>query len=277
MSDVVARTRQIMAESRQGVARSTAPRLASVDDQTRMYARMANEAPRMPWDKFLPQFRWKQGEHLALIGPTGQGKTTMLIQLLHLHPYVVAFATKPKDRTMDALIDHDGYIMLDRWRSLDPAKFPRRVLWPDATELHSKIHQRQVFHDAFSRIYKEGGWTVALDETWYMDNILKLEEDIKIYLLQARSNDISLSSAFQRPAWVPRELYSSSTHLFFWRTNDETDLKSLGGIGAKSADLIREIVMNLESHQVLYVNTRTGIMFRTRSPNVTIGSGRRSS
>lgn len=277
MSDVTDRTRQILAESRAGTAVRpvsvvrAAPRVSAEDIKL---ARLSNEAPRIPWDVFSAGLHWKQGEHIALIGPTGQGKTTMMIQLLQKHPFVVAFATKPRDRTMDALIAYGGYVKLDRWRSLDPAKFPRRVLWPDATDLHSDKLQSEVFHNAFARIYKEGGWTVALDETWYMDDVLKLEKDIKIYLLQARSNDISLASAFQRPAWVPRELYTSSTHLFFWRTNDETDLKSLGGIGAKSADLIREIVVDLESHQVLYVNTRTGAMCRTRCPDVRIGEGR---
>jgi hypothetical protein len=241
-----------------------------VDETTRL-ARLSTEAPRIPWDKFFAEIQWIPGEHLALIGPTGQGKTTMLINLLDLHPYVVAFATKPRDRTMEALIQHGGYVRIDRWRSMDPDKFPRRVLWPDATRIDSDQSQKAVFHDAFARIYREGHWTVALDETWYVDNILKLEKDIKVYLLQARSLGISLATGFQRPAWVPRELYTSSTHLMFWRTNDETDLKSLGGIGAKSADLIRSIVVDLESHQVLYINTRTGFMCRTRCPNVQYG------
>lgn len=245
-----------------------------VDAETLRLARFSTEAPRIPWDRFSTAFQWDQGEHLALIGPTGQGKTTMLINLLNRHHYVVAFATKPRDKTMDALINYAGYVKLDRWRSLDPDKFPKRVIWPDASRLDSKIVQREVFHDAFSRIYREGGWTVALDETWYLDNVLKLEADIKTYLLQARSLSISLASAFQRPAWVPRELYTSSTHVFFWRTNDEQDLRSLGGIGARSADLIRDIVMNLESHQVLYINTRTGQMCRTKCPDVQFNGGR---
>lgn len=263
MSDVVERARRIVRQSR------------GRDDETVRLARLSTEAPRIPWDVFYRQrMIWYSGEHIALIGPTGQGKTTMLIQLLEKHPYVTAFATKPRDRTMSALIEYGGYVKLDRWRSLDPDKYPRRVIWPDASHIDSDGLQREVFRDAFAKIYREGHWTLALDETWYLDNILKLEKPIKVYLLQARTLDISLASAFQRPSWVPRELYTSSTHLFFWRTNDETDLKSLSGIGARSADLIREIVMNLEAHQVLYLNTRTGEMCRTRCPDVRIGERR---
>lgn len=240
-------------------------------DEHRLTKRLADfgtQAPRLPWRTFLSSvFVWRTGEHIGLIGPTGLGKTTLLVNLLPLKPYVVVFATKPRDKTMDSLIA-SGYIKMDRWHSLDAKQFPRRVLWPDATRLKSKNTQKAIFGDGFERIYREGGWCVALDETWYMTNILDLDEEVKTYLLQARSLGISLVAATQRPAWVPREIYTSSTHLFFWRTNDETDLKSISGIGWRSAKLIQDLVANLELYQVLYVNTRTGFMCRTRCPNV---------
>lgn len=237
-----------------------------VTPETTLKASLSTDAPRIPWDKFLArEFRWAKGEHVGMIGPTGQGKTTAITNLLPLKRYTVAFATKPRDDSMESLIA-SGYIRLDRWRSLDPQDYPRRVIWPDASRLDATDLQRAVFSDAFARIYTEGGWTLALDETWYMDNMLNLGKQIKLYLLQARSLNISLVSATQRPAWVPRELYTSCTHLFFWRTNDETDLNSLSGIGFSSARLIREAVSALEQFQMLYINTRTGKMFRTKIP-----------
>jgi len=229
--------------------------------------RLATQAPRVPWDKFLRDvFVWQPGEHAALIGPTGQGKTTLLTALLPLHPYVTVFATKPRDSSMDRLI-RGGYYPIRKWESLDPLQYPRRVLWPDVSDMATAIdHQRSVFHDAFLKIYREGGWTLAVDELWYIDNILKLEMDIKLYLLQARALDISLLVATQRPAWVPLEVYDQSTHLFFWRDNDETNLKRLSGISFRSANLIKSVVSDLDKYQVLYINTRTGEMCRTRAP-----------
>lgn len=236
--------------------------------ETSHFAQLSNEAPRVPWDAFNHGFfHWRPGEHVGLIGPTGLGKTTMLLNILPRMPFVVVFATKPRDGSMDKLL-HAGYVRLDRWRSIDPMQTPRRVLWPDATRLDSVVKQRVVFHDAFDRIYREGGWCVAIDETRYVENQLKLGEDIKMYLLQGRSLGISLVTATQRPAWVPREIYSSSTHLFFWRTNDETDIRSLSAIGYRSAVLIRSIVAELERFQVLYINTRSGVMARTRCPAI---------
>lgn len=231
-------------------------------------ARLSAEAPRIPWDVFLSHhLKWKQGEHFALIGPTGQGKTTMLMNLLPLHQYVVAFATKPRDETMEALVQ-SGYLRMERWQSLDPRQYPRRVLWPPAQSLNSAARQRVVFQDAMARIYLEGGWTVAVDETWFVANNLRMGGELKTYLLQARSLGISLLCASQRPAFIPLEIYDQSTHLMFWRDNDERNLSRISGISWRSAEFIRLVVSGLDRHQVLYVNTRTGDMLRTRCPEV---------
>jgi hypothetical protein len=243
----------------------------------RRLARVSVEAPRVPWHVFRSNvLQWKAGEHFGLIGPTGGGKTTMLLNLLPMHPFVTVFATKPRDETMDSLIN-TGYVKMDAWKSLDPMQFPRRVLWPNATSLGSEVEQERVFRHAFDAIYREGGWTVAIDETWYMTNILNLGRAIKTYLLQARSLRISLICATQRPVSIPVEVYDQSTHLMFWRDNDERNLSRIAGISYLSADLIRHLVAGLESHQVLYINTRTGQMVRTRCPDVilTPGKGKR--
>lgn len=236
--------------------------------ENRRLARMSEIAPRVPWHNFLrDELRWKPGEHFALIGPTGQGKTTMLLNLLPIHPYVTVFATKPRDKTMDSLIN-TGYVKMEVWKSIDPHQYPRRVLWPNASNLDSVNEQERVFDHAFSAIYREGGWTVAIDETWYMTNVLNFGRAIKTYLLQARSLGISLICATQRPVSIPVEVYDQSTHLMFWRDNDERNLSRIAGISFLSADLIRHLVAGLDSHQVLYVNTRTGRMVRTRCPDV---------
>ena len=243
--------------------------------ETYKLAGFTTHAPRIPWDTFTTRvFNWKTGQHVGLIGPTGQGKTTLMLNILPLKPYVVVFATKPRDETMSALMSA-GYLKIDRWRSIDPEYYPRRILWPDASRLHSQGIQKAVFSDAMEKIYREGGWCVAFDETWYMTNALDLDGEIKTYLLQARSLGISVVAATQRPAWVPREIYTSATHLFFWRTNDETDLRSISGIGWRSARMIQDLVANLDSYQTPYVNTRTGFMCRTRCPAANLLTGRR--
>jgi energy-coupling factor transporter ATP-binding protein EcfA2 len=234
-------------------------------------ARVATGAPRVPWTNFLSDvFDWQHGEHIGLIGPTGQGKTTLMRLLLPLHPYSVVFATKPRDKSMTAL-ERSGYVIIDRWRSIDPRVMPKRILWPDATRLDSDATQKAIFRDAMEKIYREGAWTVAVDELWYLVNILKLSKEVKTYLLQGRSIDISLMAATQKPAWVPTEIYDQSTHLFLWRNNDGRAQQRLGEINNADAALVRQIVGTLDQHQFLYINTRTGQLVRTRCPAIVEG------
>lgn len=252
----------------------TLPPLPSVrwDTPDAKHARLSQDAPRVPWDKFITKtFEWRQGEHVSLIGATGRGKTTMLMELLPLHPFVAVFATKIKDPTMDKLIagrNGAAYQRMERWRRLDPYNVPRRVIWPSRTTIKElQTVQQDVFEDAFENIYAEGGWTVAIDELWWYTNILSLGMHIRVLLLQGRSADISMIMSTQKPAFVPTEIYSQSTHLLLWGDNDKRNLDRLGEINARDSSLVRAIVRELEENQVLYINTRTGKMARTHVPS----------
>lgn len=243
--------------------------------EDRQLADLATVAPRVGWHEFIRNdFQWFAGEHVAAIGPTGTGKTFLISRLLPLRKYVAVFGTKPVDAALTRLIKTQGYKHLQAWPNnlmpVDKAdNSPKRVLWPDVRNLNdidATALQKRVFEDALWRIFREGGWTVALDETSYLVQELGLSRWIKRYLLQARELKISLIAASQRPAWVPLEVYDQSTHLFLWRDNDETNLSRLAGFSVHSGSFIRRVVANLEQYQALYINTRTGLMVRTRAP-----------
>lgn len=247
----------------------------STRDDSSFRAWLANEAPRKPWDKFVrDDFQPVPGEHVAIIGPTGQGKTVLMNNILPMFPFTVVFSTKPVDRSMDELINEAGYTRLSKWEPLNPIDHPRRVIWPDASGMDSVDTQKKVFKEAFDRAFRQSGrpahnpvgWAIACDEVWYMTNMLNLQMEVKLILLQGRSAGISFLGATQRPAWVPVELYDQSTHLFFFRDNDERNLSRISEINARDKRMIKAAVMDLEPFQVLYINTRTGKMARTRAP-----------
>lgn len=223
---------------------------------------------RIEWQQFIGRaFDWRQGEHIGIIGPTGRGKTTLMVPLLERHRYIVAFGTKPRDSTMVRLIRQGDYDRIEEWDPKEPARLsPKRVLWPDARSMYAASTQQAVFLHALDCIFRQGYWTVAIDELWYVIHALKLDHEIKTYLLQGRSLGISLLMASQRPAFIPLEVYDQSTHLFFFRDQDRRNLDRLSGINAVDSTLVRKTILSLGLHESLYVNTRTDTMLITQAP-----------
>jgi hypothetical protein len=234
-------------------------------------------APIVPWDHFMAyNFDWRQDEHVGLIGPTGTGKSNLTYQIIPLRDYVTFFATKPRDETLDKFARQGGFVKIRDWppvkgkgplkRPVTAEEMPKRILWPDARQLHAIYTQRDVFQRAIADIYAQGGWCVVWDEFWYMCTLLKLETEARVLLQQARASYIPFVMGAQRPSRIPLELFDQATHLFFSRDNDEANLKRISGIGWLAADPIRELVARLDRYQFLYINTREGWMYRTTAP-----------
>ena len=238
-------------------------------------------APVLEWDDFLTYaLDWRQDQHLAAVGPTGQGKSTTIHGLVDANrSYVAYLATKPRDATLDAYIAKGGYVRTGEWpmtrgrgpfrRPVPAADAPRRLVWPDATRLNSELEQIRVFKAALADIYSSGGWCTVWDDFWYLSVLLGLERDAKKFLYNARSNDIPFVLGAQRPAGNRLvEIFDQADHILFFRDNDEANLRRIGGVGWLSSDLIRGHVANLEQYQFLYCNTRSGWMYRSRAPEV---------
>jgi hypothetical protein len=224
--------------------------------------------PEVSWDDFLGfYFRWNQGEHVTMIGPTGRGKTTLALAILPLRQFVMAIATKQRDPVLYQL-ESRGYQRITSIRDTPPKEaIPRIVLeakLPKGAE--SVADQRRIVKEALAYVYIQGGWCLYLDEVRYVTEFLKLDSDVELLWQQGRSAGISVVAAAQRPAWVPLSAFSMATHLFLWRTSDERDLERIGGLGAFDSRAIAREVATLGRHSVLYVNTVEGILVRTQAP-----------
>jgi energy-coupling factor transporter ATP-binding protein EcfA2 len=233
-------------------------------------------APRIPWEDFIRDvFTPEPGEHMYIAGSTGSGKTHLMNSMLFKWPFVTAFATKKNDSTMERLINQHSYERFTRWWPLSAKDHPRRVIWPPPGKLQTMTDiQKKTFSHAMEHIWDEGGrpkekpvgWAVAMDEAWWFAVQLGLAQYIKIWLQQGRSNGISLLAASQRPAYVPTELYSQTTHLCFFKETERRNIDRIGEINHKDSAAVKYIVNNLEKWQILYVNADTGFMCRTRTP-----------
>lgn len=227
---------------------------------------------RVDWPTFIDsRFAWSQGQHVTLIGPTGSGKTTLTDALLPLRDYVLFFGTKPtgRDPTLMRLIKSSGYRLVksvDKLPQVITRRNGRIVFWPKFTTPRDVPMQAWQIDQAMNRAFVEGGWTLVVDEMFYADKKLGLGDMLEQLWSQGRSLDLSLVAGTQRPAKVPLMAYDQATHVFFWRDNDEANLKRISGMNGLNARLIKETVSTLPHHHVLYVNTRTGYMAVTVAP-----------
>lgn len=222
----------------------------------------------LPWAEFLDSFAWTQQEHVTLVGPTGGGKTTLALAILPRRRFRVILVSKPKDATFSGLTSRktpkaERYHLIRQWPP--PPGVDRVLLWPKIDRVEHMANQAAVFDHALKSIYAEGAWCPVADDLYYLYGVLGIrKETFELLWSQGRSNNVPFVAGVQRPAHVPLMAYDQATHLFFWRDNDESNLKRIGGIGWLNAKQIRSIVAGLPLHHVLYVNSRTGRMVVTR-------------
>lgn len=227
----------------------------------------------IPWDTFVKDMRWRQGEHVSIIGPTGAGKTHLARAILPMRDYSVVFATKPKDPAVKEF-KSDGMKVIPEWGARHDAMH-KIVLKPEFKRMEDQHTQRAVISEAMGSIFTQGGWCTFFDELRYITSDLGLDRMMKVMYLQGRSSKISIMAATQRPVWVPREMFSEATHFFMWRMSDKRDLKSLRDISGAvdPAEIERRLVglpavgsNDVAYHDVLYVNARSGRIAHTRAP-----------
>lgn len=234
-----------------------------------MTSRLLSDVPALAWPEFLGAFDWRQGEHVTLLGPTGTGKTTCAVQLLHRRAYVVAVGTKPKDSTFDYLRRHEGFRVVPK---LPPVvnKPTRVIVWPKVRTLErtAKVAVADSIRHAMNAAYVAGGWCMFMDELSYLSNTLNLRPEMSDLWDQGRAMDVSIIGTSQRPRHIPLQAYSAATHLFLWHNPDGRDRDRLGELSGVDTDYVKRIVAALPKHHVLYVSTRTGAMSVTLAPQL---------
>lgn len=204
------------------------------------------------WDVFLKDFakEWKPGQHIAIIAPTGQGKSTVLVSLLGLRKWALGFDPKGGDETLAAT----GYPRLPQWpparKYYDKMHRGEPVSFLVGPKVHKRIdlpRLKLVQQAALRGVFDDGGWTVAVDEFQILSDrrMMNLGTDVETLLISARHKKVSVVTLFQAPRNVPRAAADQSSHLFLGLTLDTDVVNRLAEITGREKAEIRGAITGL--------------------------------
>jgi hypothetical protein len=184
---------------------------------------------------------WKPGQHAALIGPTGEGKSTHGVGMLGLRKWVVALDPKGEDETLKA----SGY---ERVTKIPPPKRQDAAIWkrvqegkpvglvvgfePRTDEEDRAMHA--LMRDCITWTRRTRGWTVYVDEFELLSSqrMFRLGPDIERMLITARRAGTSMVTSFQSPAWVSKHATRQASLCVVWPTRDRQMIKTVAeGMG----------------------------------------------
>jgi hypothetical protein len=211
----------------------------------------------MKFADHLRVLRWRQGEHMLMAASTQCGKSTLASMLAVRRSFVVVLASKPSDKNLRDR--YKNYRRMSEWKppaNLDRERGARILLWPKATMTleESATFQRPIFKDCLDSVSRMRGWCVIVDEAQWMSEHLRLSREIAILHHQGSSSGITMVTLTQRPAWIPKIIYSSASHAYIGFTAVSDDLRQLASLGGVDTPRVQETVRRLGKHDMLYVN-----------------------
>jgi hypothetical protein len=222
------------------------------------------------WRELAAYFRdeHRQGDHVSVVGPTDSGKSLLLLELAKLRAQrsaddgrpsrVTVLVTKPRDRTVDRELA--GWPRIRSW----PPEYGQEhvIVWPHYGDPETAMaRQRHVFGPLLRTIFQEGGQTVVVDELARFSDPqpdgLGLGGLVRQYYTDARSLDLTMMGATQRPTHVPRAVWSEPKWIGIFGIHDHDDLRRLVEIGGNTRAII-DVVGQLGEHEFLLVRRRGG-------------------
>lgn len=220
-------------------------------------------------DFLARKFDYRPGEHLAVIEPTGGGKSWLCYQLMQeamrQNPDLSVLVTMPKpaDETAAAWCPTLELRETAVWppaRKMFAARPPGYVLWPPH-DMSVPPEQRREKIGAVLRLgvddaYRNGRSITFVDDAHSAGVLMGLNSYIEETLVNGRSNKSAMWLALQKPSGsaatgsVSSFAYSSTRHLFLGRDDEERNVKRMGEIGAFDAAETADIVRSLRLYRI---------------------------
>ena len=187
-----------------------------------------------PWPVFLSWLHstWEPGQHMALVGPTGEGKTTFAVGVLQRRKWVLALDPKGEDETLEA----SGFTRVTSLplprkirNNIAEGKPARIILGGGSRNEKEQKALRDLMRRGIQMVREQGGWTIYADEFQILADLrmFGLGKPIEELLIAARRNRTSVVTSFQAPAWVPRAATRQAWGVVIFPTRDRAMIKSV--------------------------------------------------
>jgi energy-coupling factor transporter ATP-binding protein EcfA2 len=227
----------------------------------------------VPWSAFEGYFRdnWEPGQHVALVGPTGEGKSTLAVRVLGLRKYVLALDPKGGDDTLAA----SGFRRIGHWPP--PSRLwdeiaqgaPARLILGERGADFGQLADE--FDRALEDVLKQGGWTVYIDEFQIMADrrMMAVGARAEQLLISARYKKVSVVTAFQAPSWVPTASTRQARWVIMWPTRDEDCIKAVAAKAGRDKRQVMAVVQQLPPFHALVIPPRSTVpMIITTAPRL---------
>lgn len=221
----------------------------------------------VPWDALRTDFleKFEPGQHLAVIGPTGSGKTTFAVNILEAFFDLGASEVMLANKGRDPLLRHlesGGWARISAW----PPNFEERqkrkiLLWPPYGRASQAKANAHIFVNALDYILMEGGWVVYIDEVRYFIEQLGMRSLVDEYWNGARSADITVVAGSQGTTWINKTMIRQESWLILFKPRSIDESKEYADAAGD-----RDVAADLDAlgpHEFLMIHTPDGRRYRS--------------
>jgi len=221
-------------------------------------------------DEFVQRrFRYRPGEHVTMVGPTGCGKTWLAYQLIGQYASTrwpaVSLMKKPRDPVTNMYARRLKFRIVPTWPPVwspwKPQDPPGWVVWP-RTKFDPDLdrpYKANIFRKALMNAYRGNGVfrkrprIIYVDDAYGIAIILDLDDELIEMWTEARTMECGLWTGFQKPSHVPLWAYSQAEHLILFNDPDKRSRERFAEIGGVDPVTVRDTVMQLDAHQFMYI------------------------
>lgn len=251
---------------------SQPPRLASLDFRSQE----AEPIRRLPWAQVSQDVfgKWTPNDapHHSILCLTGGGKSYLYTRgLLPMRGWrrCLIIDVKGDDETLEGvgrrIRQIPGNNPLVRKRRHPDSEWYRLIVHDDAKKAREQVR------DALAHVYRQGDWTVFLDETRHLTDprapSLGLRSYIEQLWLKGRSRRVEVVGATQAPRWMPSSFYDQPSFVWIGRINDERAHQRMREIGGLKRGHLGTI-MQLQKREFLVVGDSGDYTAITKVPDL---------